>query len=498
MTSVPTDGDPEDPVRGSEDRSGQDQSTVLIVEDDALSALALRRMLERRLNVATLTAASAAQALRLFAENPIRVVLMDIFLEGPRDGIETAHEIAETSDVPIVFLTASSDESTKTRALAEAPYAFLKKPYEQEQICSTVEKALNSTVSREKTKLLEPDNMLELLYDTADIGMCVTDEHGVFVKVNNAYCRAYGYTEPELVGTHFTHVLPKDIQDYATNMHDDFVAGRSDESAGEWQVVTKEGDVRNVYVTAGRMITSSGARFKVTTVTDITDEKTRLNELERALKEKDGLLQEVYHRVKNNLNMVSSLLYLQAEQVHEDTAISRMFADSINRIQTLAYIHEHLYASGDPRSVGMEAYIGQLISAIRETMQWGKSNEALLEIETDIDDISLDMDRAISCGLIVNEMLSNCFRHGAENGDSRAGRPRASGHARVTLRRSDGNARLEIRDDGPGLPEGFDVNKSSSLGIQIIQTMGGKLGGTVSAWNEGGAVFSMDFPLPAR
>jgi len=110
---------------------------------------------------------------------------------------------------------------------------------------------------------------LQSVYNSAEIGICVTDEDGCFVLVNDAYCRTYGYDRDELVGQPFTLVLPENVRDMAATIHDEYLAG-GEESAGEWQVLTKSGEIRSVMVTAARVVTDEGERFKVTTVQDIS------------------------------------------------------------------------------------------------------------------------------------------------------------------------------------------------------------------------------------
>ena len=120
---------------------------------------------------------------------------------------------------------------------------------------------------------------LEGLFESADIGICVTDSERRFVMVNPAYCRTYGYAAEDLIGQPFTKMLPPDQHEFAGNLHDAFIAG-SPESAGEWDVVHKSGDIRRVLVTAGRVILEDGRRYKVTTVSDITEVRRTERELD--------------------------------------------------------------------------------------------------------------------------------------------------------------------------------------------------------------------------
>ncbi|MCS7013057.1 MAG: PAS domain S-box protein [Chloroherpetonaceae bacterium] len=118
--------------------------------------------------------------------------------------------------------------------------------------------------------LQESEKLFLLIYESAKIGVCITDEHGYFVAVNKFYCQLYGYSEGELVGQHFTMVLPEPQRDSARRIHDAFIAGSPD-SAGEWRVRRKDGTEMQVYVTAEWLVTRTGKRYKVTTVTPISD-----------------------------------------------------------------------------------------------------------------------------------------------------------------------------------------------------------------------------------
>lgn len=118
--------------------------------------------------------------------------------------------------------------------------------------------------------LHDSEQLLLLIYESAKIGLCITDENGNFVSVNKSYCELYGYREEELVGKHFAMVLPEQTRPRAKQIHDAFIAG-SPESGGEWRVRRKDGSEMQVYVTAERLISKTGKRYKVTTVTPISD-----------------------------------------------------------------------------------------------------------------------------------------------------------------------------------------------------------------------------------
>ena len=175
-----------------------------------------------------------------------------------------------------------------------------------------------------------------------------------------------------------------------------------------------------------------------------------------SLEEKESLLQEVHHRVKNNLQLISSLLSLQASRV-SDPAVAELFADSRNRVRSMALVHENLYRAGNFARVPMPAHIQTLCSQL--VRAYGMEARKI-EMSVRIDDLQLDLNRAVSCGLIVNELVSNALKHGFP--DDRCGR------IDVELRVDTlGQCALRISDDGIGLPVNLDPAQADSLGAPI-------------------------------
>jgi len=323
-----------------------------------------------------------------------------------------------------------------------------------------------------------------MIYDSADIGMCLTDINRKFVKVNKAYCRTYGYTEDELVGQEFTKVLPEHLRQYASDLHDRYLRYETEESAGEWQVKCKDGSIKDIYVTAARMHSRSGQIFKVTTVTDITEKKRYTQKLESILAEKEQLVREVHHRVKNNLNIVSGLLYMQAEKVEEQPKIYGLFTESINRIRTLSFIHEKLYKRDNLACIDLKDYLQSLASNIINTFS---SSKAHIQLEMQLEAIEIDIDRCISCGLIVNEVLSNAFKHAFPQGQQ--------GIIRLALRQEAKKVSLEISDNGIGLPKGFRIESSGTLGMQLIHNLSRQLKAALEISASPGTAFHLSFSL---
>ena len=186
----------------------------------------------------------------------------------------------------------------------------------------------------------------------------------------------------------------------------------------------------------------------------------RQAELEASLHEKEVLLKEVHHRVKNNLQVISSLLQLQAGYVENDAA-RRVFDESQGRIRSMALVHEKLYQSKDLANIDFGDYVRDLVAGLASS--YG-AHAQRVAIEVEVASLHLDVDRAIPCGLIVNELLSNALKHGFPHG--RAGR------IAVTLSGGGSSAiQLTVRDDGVGWPTDFDPAESSSLGLRLVHIL---------------------------
>ena len=206
--------------------------------------------------------------------------------------------------------------------------------------------------------------------------------------------------------------------------------------------------------------------------------------LRRSLEEKEVLLKEVHHRVKNNLQIISSLLSLQLGHV-ADAALGEILRESQNRIRSMALIHERLYRSGDLSRVDFGYYVRNLTSHLGRTYAGGGEPA---RVHVNVGSILLGVDLAIPCGLIVNELVTNAFRHAFVDG--------RTGEVTITMTQNELVYRLTVRDNGVGLPAGFEVRNTTSLGLQLVQTLTEQIDGVLEIQNAGGAEFSIVFKAP--
>ena len=283
----------------------------------------------------------------------------------------------------------------------------------------------------------------------------------------------------------------------------------------DWRIRTTEGKVRWVSGVGIPKREDNGDIVWDAIITDVTDQKRTQAELEELvkkrtieleksrkfleeqlekekqlfaiiqteLKQKETLLKEVHHRVKNNLQIITSLMRLQHDQ-HQEPALKLSFQDSQNRIQAMALIHESLYRSDNLSAINTSIYLQELAEYLGQIYNAKNRN---ITISLDISDIMLDIDRAIPCGLIVNELLSNALKYAFVD--------KPSGTIKISLHQLGSDYSLQIRDNGIGLPEGFNIHRAPSLGLRLVDRLVKQLRGHLKISYDRGAVFSIAFPL---
>jgi two-component sensor histidine kinase len=217
-------------------------------------------------------------------------------------------------------------------------------------------------------------------------------------------------------------------------------------------------------------------------VRDITPRKQAEEALRASLHEKEILLKEIHHRVKNNMQVISSLLSLQSRHLTDKAAIE-MFRESQQRIRSMALVHEKLYQSKDLSRIDFSKYIESLIMFLFHSY---RVNSDLVRMKTEVRNVLLDINSAIPCGLIINELVMNALKHAFPGG--------RKGEIIVSLRPSgDDRFILSVSDDGVGFPAGLDFHKTETLGMQLVTMLVDQLDGTISLERKRGTRFEVVF-----
>jgi PAS domain S-box-containing protein len=341
---------------------------------------------------------------------------------------------------------------------------------------------------RDVTEALQAERKLRLLGQTitsAKDCVVITDMRHRILFVNDAFLETYRYADGDLLGQ---EVWKVHVEENA----DDLRGAMSENiSAGGWhgEILERRGDGSTMPVELWMSVVRNDDGVPVALVgvaRDISERKRADEQIKASLREKEVLLKEIHHRVKNNLQIVSSLLSLQTEYIR-DPEMLRILKESQARVKSMALIHEKLYRSTNLAQIEFGEYLREL------TVHLFRSYDAPargLELAIEVEPVVLGLDRSIPSGIIVNELVSNALKYAFPGG--------RTGVITVRFRASGpGQAELTVADNGVGLPGGFVVGSTDSLGLKLVTMLSGQLGGTlaVGAGPTGGAEFRLRFPI---
>jgi PAS domain S-box-containing protein len=332
--------------------------------------------------------------------------------------------------------------------------------------------SFNDMAERLQTTTVSKSYVDEIIRSMGEM-LIATDTAGRVQTVNRAAVEQLGWSELELIG--------RDVGDVIRG------AGSGASGPGDAEVITRSGTTLPVVCTPRDLHDSAGRpQGRVWVARDIRRRKQVEEELRRSLAEKEALLREVHHRVKNNLQVISSLLRLQAaDSLSPDAA--RLVHESESRIHSMALIHEQLYRSGDLARIDFRDYVDGLTrNVLASAGEVGRPIKLTLEVEP----VPLDLDVAIACGLVLNELLSNALKHAFPDG--------RGGAISIAFHCAGGCATLVVADDGIGLPAAADAEHRGSLGQRLVTALVRQLRGTASVATssvEGGTRFTLTFPV---
>ncbi|MBI5383909.1 MAG: response regulator [Verrucomicrobia bacterium] len=374
----------------------------------------------------------------------------------------------------------TADLRAANQALGEARLASL----------NVMQEAIDARQLVEQTNaaLRESEERVTALLDSAAEGFLGLDASGGCTFINRSALRLLGYERPEeLLGRQLHPLIHHHRPDGTEYPAEQCKVLRSIQHEigchedGElfWR---KDGSCFPVEYWSYPVQRAGRTAGTVVTFVDIAERKRGEERLRASLREKETLLREVHHRVKNNLQVISSLVSLQADGL-ADAGLQALFQEVCHRVRSMALVHEKLYQSVDLARVNFGDYARELMDYL--VRSHGTAARVTWRIEAD--PVPLDIEKATPCGLILNELATNALKH--------AFRGRDRGEIAVELRHgSDGEVRLRLADDGVGLPPGLDWRRAGSLGLRLVQLLAGQLNGKVETGVGPGTEFRVSFP----
>lgn len=321
-------------------------------------------------------------------------------------------------------------------------------------------------------------SQLRSLFDSLNDFLFVVDSRGYILETNRAGIERVGYTRQELHGKRIAEVLSPDPETQrAVRMPD---ASRGETDLIRVTLVTKDGTTVPVEVKLALGVWEE-QRVVIAMGRDLT-ERLRADERAVSLREKTALLKEIHHRVKNNLQVVASLLSLQASQM-TGSQDSQPFRESQARVHAIALLHERLYQAQDLSRIELGEYLGALAQHIL------RADLGAICLRLEADAVWLSQDTAMPCGLIVNELITNSCKYAFPGG---------SGEIYLSVKQSpDGKLLLRVGDNGVGLPAGLDLRNPATLGLQLVDDMVSQLRGSWTVESSPGTLFQVVLPVEA-
>lgn len=336
-----------------------------------------------------------------------------------------------------------------------------------------------------KTRQLVDKNLelekLSIVASNTDNAVLIASAEGEVEWINDGFIRMIGMPKEKVLGRKVSEI----------NVYNEIlkeIAAAVDERHSrifESNVTTHY--LKNIWIstTLTPIYNEFGKLKKLVFVdTDITSGKLLQKQIEESLKEKEVLLKEIHHRVKNNLQIIISLLNLQSGYIKDETTLKAV-QDGQNRVRSMALVHEKFYQAEELSEIDFGEYVEKLTQYIYQSYG-DKTDRVKMIIESD--HVGLDMDTAMPSGLLVNEIVSNAYKY-AFPGDAR-------GEIRISIRKQDGKIIYRIADNGVGLPPEINLEQSESLGMQLIQALTAQLDGELSVSREKGTEFKISFAYP--
>jgi PAS domain S-box-containing protein len=337
-------------------------------------------------------------------------------------------------------------------------------------------------LQRSERDLEDSERKYRSIFENTGTAMIITDDDMTISLVNRTFENIMGLKKADIEGKlNWLGMVVPDERDSVEGYHNVY-----DDTSGDSLIIPKSYEVR---VNVGRDVRDfiatfdfiPGTRKSLISLIDITDRKKAEGLLKTSLREKELLLREIHHRVKNSLQIISSLLSLQSAEFEDENIIER-YNESENRIHTIALIHESLYQSTNISNIDFKNYIEILIEDIIHSYS---VNGDRVRTVLDVGDYELSIETAIPAGLIINELVSNALKH--------AFKDNIPGEIKVFLDKDDDIYTLTVADNGVGLPVDVEWENARTLGLQLVNALVSQLEGDMSVVVDNGTIFIINF-----
>lgn len=440
---------------------------ILVIEDEKSVRTSIRDLLiEKQFEV--YLADGGKEGLNLAREITPDLIICDIMMND-MDGymvIENLKKSVATSNIPFLFLTAKADAADLRKGMGLGADDYLFKPFKAKDLLQAIELRL--------AKKKESENKFKQIWEHSRDGMCLIDSHGKICIVNDAFCHLLRKSKEELIHREFNAYF----QSEGINIKSITEPVEISERMILWNGVS-----RYFSFSFSPFESFDSSDNLLCILRDITVKKENEDKLISSLKEKDVLLKEIHHRVKNNLQIISSLLSLQSNYLLEED-VKEIFLESQNRIRSMSLIHEKLYQSNNLSEIDFKDYIQELSNYL--VISYNLSSFEV-DILLNIDSIKCHIDTAIPLGIIFNELITNSIKHAFQDVEQ--------GVIEIRASKKEDQIVVSYSDNGNGLPDDFSIENISSLGFSLITNLAEQLSAKLEIENSDHFSIKLSVPI---
>ncbi|MCB1157499.1 MAG: PAS domain-containing protein [Leptospiraceae bacterium] len=449
--------------------------TILLVEDDFLIASVESKQIEK-LGYSVIIANSGEDAITKFNNNKqISLILMDIDLGKGIDGTETAERILILKEIPIVFLSSHTDPEIVARTEKITSYGYVVKNSGITVLDASIKMAFKLFEAKNRAEINE--ERLQFVLEGSKLGFWDWNIETNEVQRNERWAEMLGYTLEEIQFTvnQWTDLIHPEDRERAVASIENHLSGKTQNHQIEYRMKTKNGDWKWIFDSAkvvkkdkyGRPLRMSG------THTDITERKLTEEKIKSLLTEKEIILKEVNHRIKNNMLAIQSIIEFQISTLNDSKTIS-ILKDIQSNIICMSLLYDKLYKSQNFIETSAKDYLTTLVDEILNTFPI----RVQIQVIKEIDEFILDGKKLFNLGIIINEVITNSMKYAFIHQDK--------GTIQIVIKKDFNKLKIHIQDDGIGIPENLKLNNSNQFGLSLISLLTKQLKGTFSITNNQG------------
>lgn len=462
--------------------SDEIQKTILLVEK-ADSAMNRKRELEHY-GYQVIPAKSDKQAVDIVKNTPdLDLVLMDIDVVDGMDGTQVDERILKYRDLPVVFLFSPDNPAIVNKPEVSASFGYVDKNSPVTILDVSIKNAITHFETRQKLNqeissrkqseeaLKESKEKYRSLVENMNEIIYVLNDKAEIEYISPNFAELSGYSYSEIIGKCFVDFVHPEDKQGRIERFKTALSGANEVT--EYRFVTKDGRTFWMRTSARPVIRQGRVAGVQGILNDITDRKQAEEEIKKQLSEKETILKEVHHRVKNNLASVEGFLQLQLEAIDNPEALSTLH-DAIARVQSMRVLYDKLLVSEAYQEVSVKDYIESLVDSIIASFNYNIE----ITVNKQITDFNFATKDLFSLGMIINELITNTMKYSFVGRDS--------GLITVSLDKVENHVTLTVQDNGNGLPDGFDVNESQGFGLMLVSMLTQQMGGSFTMEDHNG------------